>query len=511
MKKIAKILLVGAAFLATMSSCNDYLNINADPSVPQKTDAVNILPPVLSQMVRGEVFDSRFVGRYIQNFSVNGGTSDVYDRHGWPVGSDNTGEKWRSHYWSIGLNIDLITEDAKPKQNWDIVGAAQAIRAWSWQTTTDYHGEMILKQAWEPNRYVFDYDTQEEIYAEVVRLCNESLTNLDRKDGVLRLGLGDLVYKGDVEKWKKFVYANLARNAHHLSNKSTYKPDDVIKYCDLSLASNADNFAVPHANTSSLDANFFGTKRGNLGTFRATTTILKLLDGTAFGGVRDPRLPIMLPPCADTVWRGIAIMGTDPTAALATLPANPKRIPNIFGNNPDVASEVYAGTGRWIFADAAPHYLVTYAEILFMKAEAQFRKGDKLGAWTTFKAAVGAHMDFCNVSAANKTAFLASAAIPQAAADLKMSDIMQQKYIALFGHGCLETWMDMRRFRYDPAIYTTFVQLVGTQFYPDNGGKYIYRVRPRYNSEYVWNRASLDKIGGNNIDYHTYETWNIKP
>jgi hypothetical protein len=505
MKKIVKIMLVGAIFLATMSSCNDFLNINADPSVPQKTDAVNILPPIFAQMVLGETFDTRFIGRYVQNFSLNGGTSDVYDRHGWPAGSDNMGQKWREHYWSIGLNIDLITEDAKPKQNWDIVGAAQAIRAWSWQTTTDYHGEMILKEAWEPNRYIFAYDSQEDIYAEVVRLCNESLANFDRTDGKPRLGLGDLVYKGDIAKWKKFVYANLARNANHLSNKTTYKPDDVIKFCDLSLASNADNFAVPHANTSSADANFFGTRRGNLGAYRATTTILKLLDGTTFGGVKDPRLPVMIAISPDTVYRAIATMGTDPNN---TPNGNTKRIPNIFGNMPDGTND-YNGTGRWIFADAAPHNLVTYAEILFMKAEAQFRKKDP-AALTTFKAAIGAHMDFCNVSAANKTAFLASAAVPQAAADLKMSDIMQQKYIALYGHGCLETWMDLRRFRYDPAIYTTFVQLVGTQFYPDNGGKYAYRVRPRYNSEYVWNRTSLDKVGGNNIDYHTYETWNIK-
>jgi hypothetical protein len=41
----------------------------------------------------------------------------------------------------------------------------------------------------------------------------------------------------------------------------------------------------------------------------------------------------------------------------------------------------------------------------------------------------------------------------------------------------------------------------------DNGGKSVQRLRPRYNSEYVWNRESLDRIGGNNPDYHTKEMW----
>jgi hypothetical protein len=48
-------------------------------------------------------------------------------------------------------------------------------------------------------------------------------------------------------------------------------------------------------------------------------------------------------------------------------------------------------------------------------------------------------------------------------------------------------------------------------FYIDNGGKPAQRLRPRYNSEYVWNRESLNAIGGNDAAYHTYEIWFAKP
>jgi hypothetical protein len=37
----------------------------------------------------------------------------------------------------------------------------------------------------------------------------------------------------------------------------------------------------------------------------------------------------------------------------------------------------------------------------------------------------------------------------------------------------------------------------------DNGGKIVQRIRPRFNSEYVWNRPGLDAIGGLALDYHT--------
>ena len=118
-------------------------------------------------------------------------------------------------------------------------------------------------------------------------------------------------------------------------------------------------------------------------------------------------------------------------------------------------------------------------------------------------------MEYAGVAAADRDAYMASAAVPQTADALKLSDIMLQKYIALWVHGALETWVDMRRYHYDNQVYLGF-EFPAT-FYLDNGGNPVYRLRPRYNSEYVWNREALDQIGGNNADYHTYELWFSKP
>ena len=85
---------------------------------------------------------------------------------------------------------------------------------------------------------------------------------------------------------------------------------------------------------------------------------------------------------------------------------------------------------------------------------------------------------------------------------------MMQKYVALFGFGFLETWTDMRKYHYDPTIYVTFAT---NGIYTDNAGKMPYRVRPRYNSEYVWNFATLKTIGADKADYHTVEMWFSQP
>ncbi|MEZ4903821.1 MAG: SusD/RagB family nutrient-binding outer membrane lipoprotein [Spirosomataceae bacterium] len=502
MKKIFNIV-ISMALMMSLTNCQQFLDINTDPSNPQVADATAILPPVLSQMVRGHVFDSRYTGRYVQYWGLNS-ASDTWERHGYLSGSDAGGEMWRSHYWSIGKNVDLIIEDATPKKQFDYVGAAKAIRAWGWQTATDTYGEMILKQAWEPNRYVFDYDSQEEVYKEAARLATEAIQDLGNPETIPALKRGDAVYNGDITKWTKFAYAVLARNAHNLTNKATYNADKVIEYVDKSFTSNADNFAVPHAGTNTADGNFYGPLRGNLTTTVPGAFIIGLLDGTTFGGVIDPRLPIMFAACPDGVYRGVISTFGDPN----NVANNTKRIPLLWGNLPGTTAPA---AGRWIYTDKAAYQLATYSEMQFIKAEAALRKKDGATALAAYKKGIEASLDFVGVSTTDKTKYLASKAVKQTSTELTLSDIMLQKYISLYGMGAMETWVDMRRHNYSSDVYTGFALPTGTRLFPDNNGKPVLRMRPRYNSEYVWNRQSLDKIGGNSPDYHTYEIWFMKP
>jgi hypothetical protein len=66
----------------------------------------------------------------------------------------------------------------------------------------------------------------------------------------------------------------------------------------------------------------------------------------------------------------------------------------------------------------------------------------------------------------------------------------------------------MRRYNYDEAnIYITYKRIDINNLYPDNGGKLAERLRPRYNSEYLWNVESLKKVGAFQPDYHTKKVW----
>ena len=495
-----------------LSSCDDYLNINDDPSFPQVSDGNALLPPLIANMVRGEVFDTRFVGRYTQHVGTST-IDDIWERHGYVFNAgDAGGEKWGTHYWRIGRNIDLMIEDGQKSQRYDLVGIAKAIRAWSWQSSTDLYGEMILKQAWDSERYQFDFDPQPDVYGEVVRLCNESLTELARADGrpaTAASRAGDAVYKGDVTKWTKFTYAVLARNMLHQSNKATFNADKVIEFCDKSLAGNADNFLAPHRAGSSNDANFYGPRRGNATALRPTDFMISLLDGRVFNGVVDPRLPLMFNPSPDGVYRGVIPTQGDPNNTTG----NVRRIPLLFGYSP--ATTPAPGTGKFLFRDDAEHPILTYAEVQFMKAEAAFRKNDRAMALDAYRKGVQANIEWTStvdrtaapIPAAEVTKYMTGKAVAQTPDALTMRDIMLQKFVALFMHGSLETWVDQRRFQYDPAIYTGYFIPTGNVLFPDNQGKLVQRLRPRYNSEFSWNRASLANIGATVPEYHTKELW----
>lgn len=548
MKNIIKFLLF-CTIIISGNSCSKkideaYQNPNAAVRVPVES----LLPQIISAMAgnyagHGTMWDMRYIGAYIQNWQYYS-TGSVFDQMGYTNSVGDVAQStWRMHYYDIGQNNMQMIKWAAEEKKWDYVGVGKAIFAWSWLTLTDYYGDVILKEAFNTSLVTFKYDTQPEVYEYVKQLCFESLENLNKTGdnaSPANLALGDAYfYKGDVNKWKKFVYGILARYYNHQSNKATYKPDSVIYYCNLSINNNADNAMVTFAGSAlSATNNFYGPLRGNLGlastvsptAIRQGSYIANLENGTnsAFPGIMDPRAWYML--------RGNVngtIVGIQPNKGQIILAAN-DRPENFWGVSQVTANNTAPATDancRYIFRNTSPFPIMTATEIKFMKAEAAFRKGDKSTAFTAYKEGINVNFDMLTtifnvnipagkeITAAKKDAYIANASVvPATDAGLTLSKIMLQKYIGMFGYGILETWVDMRRYHYidpDPQtgtqVYTDFTPPSGGDLFADNNGKYVYRSRPRFNSEYVWNILELQRIGGTANDYHTLKMWFSEP
>lgn len=551
MKKIFKTIIAASVTAVMFTACSKqideaYQNPNADVRVPVE----ELLPWQIASMAanaagHGTLNDIRYIGAYVQNWHLAVGGS-VYDQMGYTNSSGDVSQStWRMHYYDIGQNNKKMVEWAIEEKKWDYAGVGKAIAAWSWLTLADYYGEAIVKEAFRTEQITFKYDEQQDIYDYARQQCYEAIAYLNKTgDAVSQANLakGDAYfYNGDVNKWKKFTYGILARYHNHLSNKSTYKPDSVIYYANLSILDNADNAAVKFAATNiSGTNNFFGPRRGNLNStstvsptaIRQGEFIANLMNGTnsEFSGVMDPRAWYMLRGNANGTIKGVPLNKGQNVLAANDRPENFWGVPQTASSSNNLAPATDANC-RYIFKNDSPFPILTASEVKFMIAEAAFKKGDKAMALTAYKEGISLSFDMLTttynlsipagkeITPAIKAAFLADpAVVPASAASLTLSQIMLQKYIALFGYGVLETWVDLRRYHYTDAVpggtnqvYRDFTPPSGGDLFPDNNGKYVYRVRPRFNSEYVWNILELQRIGATQNDYHTKIVWFAQP
>ncbi len=516
-----------------------YTNPNAAVRQPVELLLPNIIANMcISNTAAGSFYgpqnDGLYVGRYAQFWATNT-SGNQYDQMGMTTtnstaaAADIGGSQWAMHYYGQGQNLNKVIEWGIEEKKWDFVGVAYAIRAFGWLAVTDMHGEAILKDAFNTSLLTFNYDSQADIYEEVKRNCRLAIEYLNRVgDGVdpvsLAKGANFCSMKGDRDKWKKFANATMARVFHRTSNKSSYEPDSVIHYANLAINNNADNFYILFENLGTTTKSYYGAGRGNIGTLRQTKFSADLLSGlnTSFLGVQDPRAWYILRENANNTFKGIR-----PSKGFTEIPLAADQPFNYWGSTGTTGNDVNA---RYVYGDGMPWPVVTAAEMDFLKAEANYLKGNKSAARTAYSSGISKNIDMLTSVYTNaipparvidntvKTNFLLNPLVVPALADFNLSHIMLQKFIALYGFGFMEVWADLRRYHYvDPEegttrqVYTDFATPTGFDLFVNNNGKIIYRVRPRYNSEYRWNVAALTPLGALALDYHTKEQWFSQP
>lgn len=287
--------------------------------------------------------------------------------------------------------------------------------------------------------------------------------------------------------------------------------------------------------------------------------LLKL--GTASGndttGVKDPKL-----------FRKYYFKGSGFTGATGPI----GQAENFWGRT-EAVTDAKDGEGRWLYSNGAPYVLTTYAELLFDLAEVQFKYGSKADAFETWKKAIAADMEFSakyiqkeSLATVGGKVYHQGDKVDQATfkamaqeylngpfvaglpmSEFSLSHIMMQKYIALFPWGASEVWVDLRKYHFDIAytgdvpsfgngwdktlinqkrdedatkVYKGFylapanVQGRRSAYNERNNGAPCYRLRPRYNSEYMWNLnnlKALKPIPGDADDYQCSIPWFAYP
>jgi hypothetical protein len=561
MKHYKKIILASAVVGTLLSSCakkidEAYANPNALTVQPVEVIFPSLIGSILgSGSAAGSSYglggDALLIGRYIQFWgtysttaspiSQTASNSSNYDEMGGTVGtSDNLGSLWAAHYYGMGQNLNRVVEWGTEQQKWDFVGAATALRAWSLFEATNEYGDIILRQAFNTSLQQFTYEDQSEVYDSVRATCFRALDFLNRTGGGMsptNFAKSDFYFNGgNLELWKKFVYGILARSYAYISNKPSYRADSVIKYATLSCATNADNITCKFQGLPvSATNNYFGTFRGNVNNstsaIRQSAYIADLMSGNnagVFTGVFDPRAWYEIREDSNGTFKGITPWLGSSGLAVRDRPYS------FVGTEFSVAAYPNPEGGRYVFRDVAEWPVMTASEMKFLIAEAYLRSGNAAASRQNYIDGIKLDFDMLKdkystnvpsaylLTDAMRDAYVANPAIvPASPAGMTLGMIMLQKYIALYAWGVQVTWADMRRFHYtdlDPfnpgkQVYVGFTPPSGTSLFSQNLGKLVYRARPRYNSEYLYNIPSLTAIGAYpvNNDYHTKETWFSKP
>lgn len=414
------VLIVGLSNACT----KDFESINKNPNRPEEVPLTNVLVSSISQGVRrthGASMNMTYAGLWAQHYAK----IQYIDEDWYEYRPDAFTAHWDNMYAGPLADIADILDRAPNPSN--MRAAAMTMRAYYFAIMTDMWGEIPYSEALSPERtFTPVYDKQDAVYADLIQQLKDAaaMFNASGDD----LGAGDLIYGGDVANWKKFANSVRARllNRAKLKNPAyATELQSLLSDAANLIASNAEIAKMDYLNATPDGSNPIYSNKHNDG--RNDHTVSKTLVDLMTG---DPRLPIY----ADVNNAGIYVGQPN-----GTVEPNPfsaiSQIGTAFRDDP-----------------TNPSYLFTYAEVLFIKAEANNDKQAYLDAISASCEQHGVTADAGFLAAAD-AAYTADAA----------KALGTHKWLALFGDGC-EAFSEFRR----TGFPTEVVEVPGTA-YPGQG------------------------------------------
>ena len=424
------------ATLGLLGACDDFLDVNQSPNAVLAAPAPNLLIAAETHVGFHAGSDlNRFTLLFAQQFAGQGGAGiqgAEYDKYN--VTATDINNVWRSGIYG-GALADLQslinqTEATSPHYS----GISRIMQAYMFGLTVDSWGDAPVTDALKFAANVQPaYNSSEEAYTAILALIDAGLADLD-KSSALPIGTDDLIYGGDLTKWRKFANTlKLRLYVHYYPKVSATASSNlatlIARPAGTFMASNADNFQLAFAAAANNEnpIHQFDNRRPNQ--IFPSATIVNLMNGKT-----DPRRASYFTafPAAGQ-YRG-AVNGTGATGAPSV---DFSRIHTFLRGAATTTGTTTTYTG------AAPIRMLTFAEYNFILAEYYQRTNNAAQATTFLTRGVQASMDMAEVPAAAATAYIA--ALPaQIASNGLLRTIIEEKFVANFGVA-VEPWSDWRR------------------------------------------------------------------
>ncbi|CAN5847016.1 SusD/RagB family nutrient-binding outer membrane lipoprotein [soil metagenome] len=456
------------ALLLAAGACDEGLtDINRNPNAPTSVSPQYLFPQGVTSSVgtiRGAGFDLTFTGLWAQHYAkIQYVDEDRYEMR------PGTTDAWWSTFYA-GPLMDFERSIQLGQDRSGIVAPAMVMKSWTFANMTDIWGDLPYSDALQGDQAgattTTGYDTQQEIYNGILSDLASANTMLGTPVG--SYGASDPIYGGDAENWRKFANSLRARYGMRLSEVDAAKARTEVTAAFAAgvFTSNADMAMLVYPGDGSNDAPFFSNFRTR-DDHRVSATLVDTLK--ALG---DPRLPVYARLPADpevTTYVGVP-NGLTNAAALAYGLARTSKI------------------GTYFSQPTTPAVLMSYAEVLFIHAEAVARGWIPGDAAALYRQGITASMQQYGISDAGIAAYLAQPRVAYNAAT-GQQQIALQKWIALFNQGA-EAYAEVRRTGV-PALRPGPAALTGNRL----------ATRLEYpSSEQSTNRAGLEAAAGRQGD-----------
>ncbi|MFI8377916.1 SusD/RagB family nutrient-binding outer membrane lipoprotein [Leeuwenhoekiella sp. NPDC079379] len=406
MKKYIKI--AAAALVLGLGSCDsDFTDVNTDPDKASEEifDPNLILPDAIYKYAnstvgyRGPVL---FQSMWVQLMASTSTVANYYsnaDKYV-PTGSTNdyAGRIWEDNYRVASEVAEMSRlSDLKGFENLSKIGVI--VKVMSFAYMSDIYGDIPFSEALQLQSGISRpiYDKQEDVYPQLLIDLDTAISGLDDSGDK---PTSDIIYEGDIAKWKKFGYSLMLKMAMRL-----VEVDETLAQTYIEKAAAGGVFASADDEAVIATDNSTGFNNGNaaaLGTaadlyeVRWSDVMIDFLKSTD-----DPRLSII----AEVPQAGLAANQTFGLAGNSA-PANQLGLPNGFdinGGATDISTTTnYPGptgtgddtavigaysrpTGMYRNLNA-PIFILTYAETQLLLAEAAVRGYNVSGTASSYYA-----------------------------------------------------------------------------------------------------------------------------
>ncbi len=456
-KHIHLTVFLGVLILA-FTAC-EISSTNENPNQATSTGLNNLLPHAQANLAYGLGGNiSQYNSVLMQQMA---GTERVHGDVGrYNFSSGIAGTVWDQNLYSGAMNnLYIVIQRAEEEGAWHHRGVAKILMANALGMVTSLWNHVPYTEAFqgaESPQPAYD-DSQEVIYPEIQRLLSAGVEDLRRSVGPMQqLGNSDLIYGGNLAMWEMAANALSARYHNHSSKVDPQGSATAVLNAlgRGTFTSNADNMSFPFG-TEEQQANPWYTH--NVSAFGTNTAMSEFFVDLLLS-IDDPRLPHYAAPNSDGNYVGqtAGVLGREGISELGN-----------YYNRPE-----------------GPFHYITYSEVKFLEAEANYRLGNFGPAAEAMNEGIIASLE--QVTGDADAAYVAAQA-SETAASMQDGDgltrLMTHKYVALFLQQ--EVFSDWRRTGI-PALQPADQNLTGNV---------IPRRWPYPQSEINANRANVDAAG----------------